>query len=120
MGVPCCLIGKNSYVNLGLPASFQSTGSMTWSAWVYATGNPSDDGQIIAMSTDNSGWQLKTSPDTGVRTFGVAVSPDGTTHTQRYSKTVFSPTLGITWPASTTPLQRLWISTSMACWMTVL
>ena len=63
---------------------------MTWSAWVYATGNPSDDGQIIAMSTNTSGWQLKTSPDTGVRTFGVAVSPDGTAHTQRYSKTVFS------------------------------
>ena len=80
--------GTSSYVDLGTPASLQSTGSMTWSAWVYAAGNPPDDGQIVAMSDDNSGWQLKTTPDTGVRTFGIAISPDGAGHTQRYSKTV--------------------------------
>jgi hypothetical protein len=80
--------GSSSYVDLGTPAVLQSTGSMTWSAWVYAAGTPSDDGQIVAMSDGNSGWQFKTSPDTGVRTFAIAVSPSSTSSTQRYSKTV--------------------------------
>ena len=82
--------GTTNYVDLGSPAALQSTSSMTWSAWVYAAGNPPDDGQIVAMSTDASGWQLKTTPDTGVRTFGIAVSPNGQGHTQRYSKTVLA------------------------------
>ena len=58
-----------------------------------ATGNPADDGQIIAKSDSASplvGWQLKTSPDTGVRTFGIAISPNGSSNTQRYSKTVLA------------------------------
>ena len=82
--------GINSSVDLGNPASLQSTGSMTWSAWIYATRTPYDDGQIIARSDNTSGWQLKTSPDTGVRTFGVAVSGTSSSRTQRYSKTVLS------------------------------
>ena len=82
--------GSNGYVDLGNPSSLQSTGSMTWSAWVYASGNPPDDGQIIAKSNDTAGWQLKTSPDTGKRTFGVAISGTSAAHTQRYSKTVYS------------------------------
>jgi len=45
---------------------------MTWSAWVYITANPPNDGQIIAHSDGNSGWQLKITPDTGKRTFGIA------------------------------------------------
>jgi fibronectin type 3 domain-containing protein len=81
-----------SYVDLGNPGSLQLTGSMTLEAWVLATGTPPDDGQIIAKSdspnTGLSGWQLKTTPDTGVETFGVAISPDGNSHVQRYSKTV--------------------------------
>jgi hypothetical protein len=60
---------------------------MTWSAWVYATANPADDGQIVAKS-NGTGWQFKTSPDTGPHTFGVGVSPNSTSLTQRYSKTV--------------------------------
>ncbi len=80
--------GNTTNVDLGSPASLRNTGSMTWSAWVYATGHPYDDGQIVALSTDYAGWQFKTSPDTGSRTFGVAVSGSGTGHTQRYSKTV--------------------------------
>jgi uncharacterized protein (TIGR03437 family) len=82
--------GTSSYIDLGNPASLQSTGSMTWSAWIYATGNPPDDGQIIARSNDSTGWQFKTSPDTGVRTFGVAVSGAAGSRTQRYSKTVLA------------------------------
>jgi uncharacterized protein (TIGR03437 family) len=77
--------GSSNYVDLGNPASLQITGSMTWSAWVMATGDPADDGQIVAK-----GWQFKTSPDTGPHTFGVAVAPAGSPSslTQRYSKTV--------------------------------
>jgi Concanavalin A-like lectin/glucanases superfamily/Bacterial Ig domain len=79
--------GTTSYVDLGNPALLNGTGSMTWAAWVYATGNPPDDGQIIAKADGSSGWQLKTSPDTGPETFGVKVS-GSTTSAQRYSKTV--------------------------------
>ena len=89
--------GATSYVDLGNPADLQLTGSMTWSAWVYATGTPADDGQIIAKSADGGGtvgWQFKTSPDTGPRTFGIGVSSNGTAITQRYSATL--PALG-TW-----------------------
>jgi hypothetical protein len=77
--------GTNSYVDLGNPASLQLTGSMTLSAWVYIVGNPPDDGQIIAKSDSTGGWQLKTSPDTGVRTFGLMVSSNSSTPVQRYS-----------------------------------
>ncbi|MEK7314842.1 MAG: LamG-like jellyroll fold domain-containing protein [Candidatus Eisenbacteria bacterium] len=80
--------GTSSYVDLGNPALLQLTGSMTWSAWIYAAANPFDDGVILAKSDNSSGWQFKTSPDTGVQTFGVAVSPSGAGHTQRYSTTV--------------------------------
>ena len=82
--------GTSSYVDLGNPASLQITGSMTWSAWVNAAANPPDDGQIIAKSDDVSGWQLKTTPDTGPETFGVAISASGGAHTQRYSTTARS------------------------------
>ena len=83
--------GSNSYVDLGNPTVLQSTGSMTWSAWVKPTGNPPDDGQIIARSDHTTGWQLKSSPDTGKRTFAIAISGDRTSGlTQRYSKTVYS------------------------------
>ena len=77
-------------MDLGNPAALKITGSMSWSAWIYATANPADDGQIVAKSggTGNAGWKLKTSPDTGPHTFGVAVSSNGTAVTQRYSSTV--------------------------------
>ena len=40
------------------------------------------------MARATTGWELKTSPDTGPHTFGVAVSSNGTAVTQRYSSTV--------------------------------
>jgi len=85
--------GTSSYVDLGNPSLLQLTGSFTLSAWVKATGNPADDGQIVAKSDSASGWQLKTSPDTGPQTFGVAVSSGTGQRTQRYSTTV--RTLGV-------------------------
>jgi uncharacterized protein (TIGR03437 family) len=83
--------GNNNYVDVGAGPSFQGTGSMTWSAWIYATGNPSDDGNIIAKSAWGSGqvgWQFKTTPDTGSQTFGILISADGSSYTERCSKTV--------------------------------
>ena len=55
-----------------------------------AAANPADDGQIVAKSNDASGWQLKTSPDTGPHTFGVGVAGATNTFAQRYSTTVRS------------------------------
>ena len=55
-----------------------------------AAANPPDDGQIIAKSDDTSGWQFKTSPDTGPHTFGMGVAGATNTFAQRYSTTVRS------------------------------
>jgi fibronectin type 3 domain-containing protein len=82
--------GTSNYVDLGNPAALQITGSMTWSAWIFATGNPPDDGQIIAMSNDSTGWQFKTTPDTGVRTAAISISTSASSHTQRNSSTVLA------------------------------
>ena len=35
---------------------------MTWSAWVYATADPGDDGDIVSKSRGIAGWQFKTTP----------------------------------------------------------
>jgi hypothetical protein len=83
--------GSNSYVDLGNPTPLRITGSMTWSAWVYPTAYPFDDGVIAAKSDDVSGWQLKTTPDTGSRTFGIAISAGTSGHTQRYGVSVWTP-----------------------------
>ena len=81
--------GSSSYVDLGTPTAFQSTGTMSWSAWVYIAANTGTDGQIIAQSNDTAGWQLKTTYDTGPLTFGVAVwSGTAGARTKRYSTTV--------------------------------
>jgi fibronectin type 3 domain-containing protein len=81
--------GSTSFVNIGRPTPFTNlTGTMTLEAWVFPTQNPADDGQIISFSNSNSGWQLKTSKDTGPRTFGLAVYGNGATaRAQRYSNT---------------------------------
>jgi hypothetical protein len=78
--------GTSSYVDLGNPTALQLTGSMTVEAWVKAAANPADDGQIVAKASNNGGWQLKTSPDTGPHTFGMQVA--GSSLGQRYSNTV--------------------------------
>jgi len=82
--------GSSSYVDLGNPALLQITGSMSFIAWVKAAANPADDGQIVAKADDVSGWQLKTSPDTGPHTFGVRVAGATNTFARRYSTTVRS------------------------------
>ena len=59
---------------------------MTIEAWVKAAADPGDDGQIVAKS-DGTGWQFKTSPDTGPHTFGMGVSGSAGSITQRFSTT---------------------------------
>ena len=81
--------GSTSFVDLGNPAALQLTGSMTIEAWINATANPPDDGQIVAKSNDTSGWQFKTSPDTGPHTFGMGLRGSSGL-VQRYSSTVRS------------------------------
>ncbi len=58
------------------------------SAWVYERANVADDGQIIAKSDGGSGFQLKSSPDTGVRTFAITITDPSGVPIQRYSQTV--------------------------------
>jgi uncharacterized protein (TIGR03437 family) len=77
--------GANGYVDLGSTStSLKSTGSMSWSAWVYVTAYSRIDSQIIAQSDGVSGWQLKLSQQ---QTFAVAISGSNNNLTQRYGKT---------------------------------
>jgi len=79
--------GSSAYVDLGNPPALQITGSVTIEAWVMETADPPDDGQIVAKSDNNGGYQLKSSPDTGSRTFSMTVGgPSG--DVARYSSTV--------------------------------
>jgi hypothetical protein len=80
--------GSSAYVDLGTAAALGFTGSMTLSAWVYETANVGDDGQIVAKSDGGSGWQLKSTPDTGTRTFGIAITNTSGGYVGRYSSTV--------------------------------
>jgi len=82
--------GTSNYVDLGNPAALQMTGSMTIEAWVKAAATPTDDGQIVAKSDSTSGWQLKTSHDSGPQTFTVAVTNSSGARVQRYSTTTRS------------------------------
>ncbi len=77
--------GSSSYVSLGNPAALQLTGSMTLSAWVRIANYVTADNQIIAKADATGGWQLKATPDTGARTFGVVVSPASGSKANRYS-----------------------------------
>ncbi len=80
--------GSTNYVDLKNPTALQSTGSMTWTAWAKATSTPADDGQILAKSDGTTGWQFKTSPDTGPHTFAIQVASGSRVFAQRYSTTV--------------------------------
>src|SRR5262249_39159244 len=79
--------GNSDYVDLGNPAALQTAGSMTWSAWIYVTGKPSGDDEIMARSDGNNGWQFMTTFDCGPRTIAVGVSGDGSTLTERCGHT---------------------------------
>src|SRR5207245_2258860 len=80
--------GSSNYVDVGNPSALQLTGSATWSAWVYATANPRDDGNIIAKSQNIFGWQFKRSPDTRQHRIAIGITAPGNTWVQRNSMTV--------------------------------
>jgi len=79
--------GVNAYVDLGNPASLQSQGSMTWAAWVYMTGWPTTNCQIVSRANSTGGWSLRASWDSGVRSFAVSVA-GSSGQAVRYSNTV--------------------------------
>jgi chitodextrinase len=80
--------GSSAFVDLGNPAALQLNSSATWTAWINASAAPPDDGQIIAKSDSNGGWQLKTTPDSGVETFAIRITGPGDQSAQRHSLTV--------------------------------
>ena len=70
-GNAVALDGINDYVDLGNPAALQLTGSMTVSAWIYATAFPGDDAAVVSRrDSSEHGFQLDTTVDTGRRTIG--------------------------------------------------
>src|SRR5262245_43190851 len=70
-GNAVALDGTNDFVNLGNPTALRLTGSMTISAWVYASAFPADDAAIVSKRASGEvGFQLDITKDTGPRTIG--------------------------------------------------
>ena len=82
------LDGVNDYVNLGNPAALQLTGSMTVSAWVYASSFPVDDAAVVSKRTSGEvGFQLDITIDTGPRTIGFKLTNSSGGQMFRYGAT---------------------------------
>jgi hypothetical protein len=82
------LDGVNDYVSLGNPAALQLTGSMTASAWVYATAFPVDDAAVVSKRASNEiGFQLDLTVDTGPRTIGFKLTNSSGGQMFRYGAT---------------------------------
>ena len=82
------LDGVNDYVNLGNPAALQLTGSMTVSAWVYASAFPVDDAAVVSKRTSSEvGFQLDLTVDTGPRTIGFKLTNSSGGQMFRYGAT---------------------------------
>ncbi len=82
------LDGLNDYVDLGNPAALQLTGSMTVSAWIYASAFPVDDAAIVSKrAAGESGFQLDTTVDQGPRTIGFKLTTGSGGQMFRYGAT---------------------------------
>ena len=82
------LDGVNDYVNLGNPTALQFTGSMTVSAWVYASSFPVDDAAVVSKRTAGEvGFQLDITKDTGPRTIGFKLTNSSGGQMFRYGAT---------------------------------
>ena len=82
------LDGVNDYVNLGNPTALQFTGSMTVSAWVYASSFPVDDAAVVSKRTSGEvGFQLDITKDTGPRTIGFKLTNSSGGQMFRYGAT---------------------------------
>jgi glucose/arabinose dehydrogenase len=73
------LTGGNAYVDLGNPDALHITGSLSVSAWIKSSVQPVDDAVVVSKrEITESGFQLDTTRDTGMRTVGFKLtSPTG-------------------------------------------
>ena len=70
------------------PHRAQLTGSMTVSAWIYATAFPSDDAAVVSRrDSSERGFQLDTTVDTGRRTIGFKLTNSSGGNMIRYGAT---------------------------------
>ena len=91
-GNAVALDGVNDYVDLGNPAALQLTGSMTVSAWIYATAFPGDDAAVVSRrDSSEHGFQLDTTVDTGRRTIGFKLTNSSGGDMIRYGATTLQP-----------------------------
>jgi len=82
------LDGVNDYVNLSNPAALQFTGSMTVDAWINASSFPADDAAVVSKrGSDETGFQLDTTVDTGRRTIGFKLTNSSGGQMFRYGAT---------------------------------
>ena len=87
-GNAVALDGVNDFVDLGNPTALQLTGSMTASAWIYATAFPSDDAAVVSRrDSSERGFQLDTTVDTGRRTIGFKLTNSSGGNMIRYGAT---------------------------------
>ena len=83
------LDGSNDFVDLGSPASLQTTGSITISAWINAAAFPIDDAAIVSKRADGEiGYQLDTTVDLGPRTIGFKLTNASGSAMWRYGSTL--------------------------------
>ena len=85
-GQAVALDGVNDNVSLGTPAALQLSGSMTASAWIYATGAPGDDAVIVSRR-GSIGFQLDTTIDVGPRVVGFKLTDSSGRDMMRYGTT---------------------------------
>ena len=86
------LDGVNDFVDLGNPAALQMTGSMTISAWIFATSFPADDAAVVSKRASGElGFQLDTTVDTGQRTIGFKLTNSSGGQMFRYGATTLQP-----------------------------
>ena len=84
--------GLSDYVDLGDPVNLQLTGSMTISAWINPAIFPFDDAAIVSKRDSNEvGYQLDATKDTGLRTIGFKLTNASGGTMFRYGATTLQP-----------------------------
>ena len=83
--------GTSNYVDLGNATSFNTTGSLTVSAWIKASSFPFDDAAIVSKRDNTEhGFQLDTTVDRGPRTIGFKLSDANGNLFARYGATTLA------------------------------
>ena len=82
------LDGVNDYVDLGNPVALRITGSMTVTGWINSSAFPRDDATIVSKrDSNNSGFQLDTTVDRGLRGIGFKLTGNSGGDMFRYGAT---------------------------------